>query len=127
MFSDSSYSYRKPKYRNIKISKQSPRHYNSQYQSAQHQNPPISVSLTSEYSYIFKLFFQHGLLESLKVPLPREAGTFVLEGDEEVDLDDENQEMQIESDCSGGQCDDEIQRTHLLDYKVNTNSISKSN
>ena len=62
----------------------------------------------------------------MKVPLPREAGSFVLEGDEEVDIDDEEQEMQIESECSGGQCDDEIQRTHLLDYKVK-NSILETN
>ena len=62
---------------------------------------------------------QFGLVDKDVLPTPRADNSWVLEaGDEEVNSSEDAEEMQIESDCANGACDNEIQRTHLLSYKV---------
>ena len=50
--------------------------------------------------------------------IPKESWNFGKDGDSKIDGKEAEKEMKIEQECLGGKCDGEIQRTHVLDYKV---------
>ena len=53
------------------------------------------------------------------IPIIRADNSWVLEGsDEEINEPEDAEEMEIESGCRNGACDDQIQRTHVLKYKL---------
>ena len=53
------------------------------------------------------------------IPTIRADNSWVLEGsDEEINEPEDAEEMEIESGCRNGACDDQIQRTHVLKYKL---------
>ena len=59
-----------------------------------------------------------GVPRSESLETPREDD-WQVDGDEEFIQADVDTLMEIENNCSNGTCDDEIQRTHVLAYKVN--------
>ena len=63
---------------------------------------------------------QFGMVDKdVLMPIIRADNSWVLEGsDEEINGPEDAEEMEIESDCSNGACDGEIQRTHVLGYKL---------
>ena len=56
---------------------------------------------------------------SIALPEPRDDDDWQDNGDgEQFNQDEEDALMEIEANCANGACDDEIQRSHVLTYKV---------
>ena len=56
--------------------------------------------------------------KTIGLPAPRNDVNWLLDGDEEFNQGDVDTQMEIEKECENGACDDKIQRTHVLSYKV---------
>ena len=61
-----------------------------------------------------------GVPRSEGLETPREDENWEVDGDEEFNQADVDTLMGIEQNCANGTCDDEIQRTHVLEYKVHS-------
>merc|ERR1711983_456543 len=59
-----------------------------------------------------------GVPKSEVYETPREDENWEVDGDEEFNQADVDALMGIEQNCANGTCDDEIQRTHVLEYKL---------
>lgn len=59
-----------------------------------------------------------GVPRSEGLETPREDENWEVDGDEEFNQADVDALMGIEQNCANGTCDDEIQRTHVLEYKL---------